>query len=59
MMFSGNPARLLGKDHMNDGVAGTGSIEVARSADLIVAELERDLTTKFRIEKVFLKGEIC
>ncbi|MBK8504902.1 MAG: amidohydrolase family protein [Saprospiraceae bacterium] len=58
MMFSGNPARLLGMDQMKDGVPGTGRVEVGKSADLIVADVDVDLAENFVIDKVFVKGEV-
>ncbi len=55
IMFSSNPAKLLGIYDMAKGQTGTGSIEVGKTADLIVAEFEEN---KLSITHNLLQGII-
>jgi N-acetylglucosamine-6-phosphate deacetylase len=54
-MFSSNPAKLLGIFDSGKGQKGTGSVEVGKSADLIVADLKAD---KLSISHNLLKGTV-
>ncbi len=53
IMFSANPAKLLDIYNSTQNRPGTGTIEVGKSADLIVGELEKG---KLSIAHTFIKG---
>ncbi len=55
VMFSTNPAKLLGIYENTDIQPGTGSIEVGKSADLLVADIEMD---KLSITRNMLQGTV-
>ncbi len=55
IMFSTNPAKLLGVYSTNKDQPGTGVIEVGKSADLIVGELEE---SKLSITHTMLQGAL-
>lgn len=54
-MFSTNPARLLGLEQTETNRPGTGSLEIDKWADLIIADIEG--SGEIRVEKTFVKGE--
>ena len=55
-LFSSNPARLINIDQP-DNSPGTGSIEVGKYADLIIADIKDGDTVEFKIEKVLSEGK--
>ena len=55
VMFSANPAKLLGIYEKADTQPGTGSIEVGKSADLLVADIGVD---KLSISHTLVQGKI-
>ncbi|MCF6361355.1 MAG: amidohydrolase family protein [Cyclobacteriaceae bacterium] len=55
VMFSTNPAKLVGIYENNTIKSGTGSIEVGKSADLLVADIALD---KFSITHNVIQGRV-
>jgi len=55
-LFSTNPAQLIGIDQQKEN-PGTGSIEVGKYADLIIADIKDGDVVEFKIDQVFSEGK--
>lgn len=54
VMFSANQARLLSIENGDEKSAGTGSLEIDKCADIIIADIDHEL--QVTIEKTFVQG---